>query len=64
MVDHQEILSAVAITRYGSRADDIQELDGQTPRGSAAIVFEGSLRVREPHEGAETVARLAKYSMP
>src|SRR4051812_34327098 len=27
MVDHQEILSAVTITRHGSRTDNIQKLD-------------------------------------
>jgi hypothetical protein len=64
MVDHHEILSAVAIIRHGSRTDDIQKLDGQTTRGSGPVLLEGSLRVREPDDGAEGTTKLAKYSMP
>ena len=63
MVHHQEILSVVTITRYGSRTDDIQQLDCHAPCGSGAVPLEGSLRVREPEDGIEGVTRLAKYSM-
>jgi hypothetical protein len=63
MVDHQEILSAVAIVRHGSRTDDIQEFDRQSPRRSNAILFEGALRVRETDDGVVCATGLPKYSM-
>src|ERR1017187_3255070 len=64
MIHHQKILGAVAVTGYGPRTGDIQKLDPHAARGSRAVLLEGALRVRQPDDGAEGSARLAKYSMP
>src|SRR5450432_1864035 len=58
MVDHQEILSAVAITHHGSHTCDIQKLDRHAARSSGPVLLHGSLRVREPDDGAEDAAWL------
>src|SRR6266446_7171027 len=45
MVDHQEILSAVAVAKHGPSASDIQEFDRQTTGGSDAVLLDRAVRV-------------------
>jgi hypothetical protein len=64
MIDHYEILGAIAVAWNGPGPGDIQKLDRQSSGGSYAVLLDCALRVGKSHDGAEYPTGLAEYSMP
>jgi len=64
VVDHQEVLSRVAVVRDGALAGHVQKLDRESTGRSHAVFFKRALSVGEPDDGVKEAAWFLEHAVP